>query len=181
MNTETNIPALATLEYVPYIDDTGQLPEQFQGKIGVYAIFDQERVLQFIGYSRDVYLSLKQHLVRQPQQCYWLKIQTIDRPSRTALESIEQAWIAENGTMPLGNGEHKEKWINPIGVKALMTTEERENYQKPVNDELAQIKILKNVARRVEADILAILETRGCQMQIRFNPKLKEEGLLDLK
>ncbi|MDZ8050868.1 MAG: GIY-YIG nuclease family protein [Aulosira sp. ZfuVER01] len=181
MNTETNIPLLATLEYVPYIDDCGQLPEQFQGKIGVYAIFDREKVLQFVGYSRDVYLSLKQHLVRQPQQCYWLKVQTIDRPSRTVLESIEQAWIAENGSVPSGNAENKEAWTNPIDVKAVMTPEERENYQKPVNDELTQMKILKNVARRVEAEILAVLENRGCQMQIRFNPKLKEEGLLDLK
>lgn len=181
MSTETNIPLLATLEYFPYIDDNGQLPEQFQGKIGVYAIFGQEKVLQFVGYSRDVYLSIKQHLVRQPQSCYWLKVQTIERPSRTVLENIERAWIAENGSVPLGNGEFKEQWTNPIDVKALMTPEEQENYQKPVNDELTQIKILKNVARRVEAEILAVLETRGCQMQIRFNPKLKEEGLLDLK
>ncbi len=71
MSTETNIPLLETLEYFPYIDDNGQIPEQFQGKIGVYAIFDQEKVLQFVGYSRDVYLSIKQHLVRQPQKCYW--------------------------------------------------------------------------------------------------------------
>lgn len=181
MSTDTNMPSLATLEYIPYIDDNGQMPEHFQGKIGVYAIFDQEKILQFVGYSRDVYLSLKQHLVRQPPKCYWLKVQTIERPSRTALENIEQAWIAENGSVPLGNRKYKEQWTNPINVKALMTPEEQENYQKPVNDELAQIKILKNVARRIEAEILAVLETRGCQMQIRFNPKLKEEGLLDLK
>jgi hypothetical protein len=181
MNAETSIPLLATLEYIPYIDEQGQLPEQFQGKIGVYAIFDLEKSLQFVGYSRDVYLSLKQHLVRQPQKCYWLKVQTIERPSRTILENIERAWIAENGSVPLGNGEDKQKWTNPIDVKAIMTPQEQENYQNPVNDELARIKILKNVARRVEAEILAVLETRGCQMQIRFNPKLKEEGLLDLK
>ncbi|BAY07195.1 GIY-YIG nuclease family protein [Calothrix sp. NIES-2098] len=181
MNTETNISLLATLEYIPYINEHGQLPEQFQSKIGVYAIFDQEKLLQYVGYSRDVYLSLRQHLVRQPQQCYWLKVQTIDRPSRNVLESIEQAWIAENGSIPLGNKEQKEKWTNPIDVKVIMTTEEKENYQNPVNDELTKIKILKNVARRVEAEILAVLENRGCQTQIRFNPKLKEEGLLDLK
>jgi hypothetical protein len=181
MTTETNFSSLATLEYLPYINAHGQIPEQFQGKIGVYAIFDQEKVLQFIGYSRDVYLSLKQHLVRQPQQCYWVKAQTIERPSRTVLESIENAWITENGNMPLGNGEHKEKWTHPIDVKVVMTTEEQANYQSPVNDELAQMKIIKNVARRVEAEILTELEVRGLQIQIRFNPKLKEEGLLDLK
>lgn len=181
MTTETNILSLASLEYIPYIDDSGQLPEQFQGKIGVYAIFNQEQVLQFVGYSRDVYLSLKQHLVRQPQHCYWVKVQTIERPSRTVLENIEKAWIAENGSVPLGNGDDKEKWSQPINAKALMTPEEQANYEKPVNDEMAQIKIIKNVARRVEAEILAVLEARGVQTQIRFNPKLKEEGLLDLK
>ncbi|BAY65911.1 hypothetical protein NIES22_60230 [Calothrix brevissima NIES-22] len=181
MSNEINLPLLEMLEYVPYIDEDGQLPEQFQGKIGVYAIFDQDKVLQFVGYSRDVYLSLKQHLVRQPQTCYWVKVQTIDRPNRTLLENIEQAWIAENGSLPLGNGEHKSQWTNAIDVKAKMTPEEQEKYQNPLNDEVTQIKILKNVARRVETEILAVLETRGCQTQIRFNPKLKEEGLLDLK
>ncbi|MBD2335575.1 GIY-YIG nuclease family protein [Calothrix sp. FACHB-156] len=181
MTTETNIPLLATLDYVNYIDENGQIPETFQGKIGVYAIFDQEKLLQFVGYSRDVYVSLKQHLVRQPQQCYFVKAQTIDRPSRAILETIEQAWIAENGTVPLGNSDRKAEWTNAINAKAMMTTEEQANYQNPVNDELAQMKILKNVARRVEAEILAVLESRGLQTPIRFNPKLKEEGLLDLK
>ncbi|MFN6563212.1 MAG: GIY-YIG nuclease family protein [Nostoc sp. ChiSLP01] len=181
MTTETNTPALASLEYIPYIGDRGQLPEEFQGKIGVYAIFDREKVLQFVGYSRDVYLSLKQHLVRQPQQCYWVKVQTIERPSRTVLENIENAWIAENGSVPVGNADEKEKWTNPIDVKKLMTPEEQVNYQNPANDELAQIKFIKNVARRVEAEILKELEARGLQLEVRFNPKLKEQGLLDLK
>ncbi len=181
MTTETNTPALASLEYIPYIGDRGQLPEQFQGKIGVYAIFDGEKTLQFVGYSRDVYLSLKQHLVRQPQQCYWVKVQTIERPSRAVLENIENAWIIENGSVPTGNGDYKEKWTNPIDVKKVMTSEEQANYQNPANDELAKIKVIKNVARRVEAEILKELEARSLQVEIRFNPKLKEQGLLDLK
>ncbi|MBW4615092.1 MAG: GIY-YIG nuclease family protein [Desmonostoc vinosum HA7617-LM4] len=181
MTTETNIPALIDLEYIAYIDNQGELSEQLQGKIGVYAIFNQEQVLQFVGYSRDVYLSLKQHLVRQPQQCYWVKVQTIELPSRKILESIEKAWIHENGVVPLGNGDDKQKWTNPIDVKAMMTAAEQTSYQNPTNDELAQMKIIKNVARRVEAEVLAELAARGLQMQIRFNPKLKEEGLLDLK
>ncbi|WP_392531895.1 GIY-YIG nuclease family protein [Nostoc sp. C117] len=181
MTTETNTSALVSLEYTPYIGDRGQLPEQFQGKIGVYAIFNQEKVLQFVGYSRDVYLSLKQHLVRQPQQCYWVKVQTIERPSRTVLENIENAWITENGSVPVGNGDNKQKWIDPIDVKVLMTPEEQAKYHNPANDELAQIKIIKNVARRVEVEISQELEARGLQLEIRFNPKLKEQGLLDLK
>lgn len=179
MTTETNSPSLASLEYIPYIDTSGQLPEQFQGKVGVYAIFDQEKVLQYVGYSRDVYLSLQQHLVRQPQNCYWLKVQTIERPSRTILESIRDAWTAENGSIPPGNGSDEPKWTQPIDAKVAMTTDEQTSFTS--SDELMQSKLLKTVARRVEGQILAELESRGVQMQIRFNPKLKEKGLLDLK
>jgi hypothetical protein len=181
MNTEINIPALANLDFFPYIDDQGQLPELFQGKIGVYAIFNQAKELKFVSYSRDVYLSLKQHLVRQPQECYWVKVQTIDRPSRSVLENIEKAWIAENGNVTLGNEDYKQTWIQPINVKPLMTIEEQAEYQNPAHDELAQMKIVKNIARRVEAEILLLLKNRGLQEQLRFNPKLKEEGFLDLK
>ena len=179
MNTETDIPSLASLEYIPYIDANGQLTETFQGKIGVYAIFNQEKVLQFVGYSRDVYLSLLSHLVRQPQNCYWLKVQNIDRPSRTILESIQDAWTAENGSIPVGNGADEAKWTQPIDAKVAMTPDEQIDYTS--GDELMQSKLLKTVARRVEGQILAELEARGIQMQIRFNPKLKEKGLLDLK
>jgi hypothetical protein len=181
MATQTNIPELTSLEFIPYIDENGNLPEQYQGKIGVYAIFDLEKNLQFVGYSRDVFLSLRQHLVRQPESCYWVKVETIERPSRKILEEIEQAWIAENGSLPLGNGDNKDTWVSPIDAKALITAEEQANYDNPIHDEMAKIKIIKNVARRVEADILKQLEARGLQIQMRFNPKLKEQGLLDLK
>ena len=89
MTTEINIPTLASLEYYAYIDDDGEVMADFEGKIGVYAIFDGDKILQFVGYSRDIYLSLKQHLVRQPQCCYWVKVQTIERPQRKVLENIE--------------------------------------------------------------------------------------------
>jgi hypothetical protein len=179
MSTETVISSLASLEYIPYIDTSGQIPEQFQGKVGVYAVFDRDKVLQFIGYSRDVDLSLRQHLVRQPQKCYWLKVQTIDRPSRTLLENIRGAWMAENGSIPFGNATDESIWTQPIDAKVAMTADEQTSFA--ASDELMQSKILKNAARRVESQILSELESRGVQMQIRFNPKLKEKGLLDLK
>ncbi|MGL5922727.1 MULTISPECIES: GIY-YIG nuclease family protein [unclassified Chroococcidiopsis] len=170
---------LTDLEAIPYIDTDGQLPAQYQGKVGVYAIFDSDKVLQYIGYSRDVYLSLQQHLVRQPQKCYWLKVETIDRPSRSVLENIRQEWIEENESFPPGNGAQEAEWTQPIDAKLSLTSEEQKSLAD--GDELAQIKILKTAARRVEAEILSQLQTRGLQMQLRFNPKLKEQGLLDLK
>lgn len=180
MTSQTDIPTLASLESLPYIDEEGQLPESLQGKVGVYAIFDQSSQLQYIGYSRDVYLSLKQHLVRQPHRCDALKVQTIERPSRAILEDIRAAWIAENGAVPPGNEAEEARWSQPIEVRGSMTSEEQAAYAAAI-DEGAQAKILKQVARRVESEILETLKTRGVQVEIRFNPKLKETGLLDLK
>ena len=179
MTSETQIPSLADIEDIPYLDETGNLPEQLQGKIGVYAIFDRDKTLQFINYSRDIYLSLKQHLVRKPESCYWIKVQTIERPNRTQLETIRSAWIDENGAIPPGNSSDEAIWNQPIDAKLTMTDEEKERYEK--GDGLTQVKVLKQVARRVEAQILEALKTRGVQTEIRFNPKLKENGLLDLK
>ncbi|MBF1999713.1 MAG: GIY-YIG nuclease family protein [Synechococcales cyanobacterium M58_A2018_015] len=172
-------PTLASLDYVPFLDPQGQLSPQFDGQVGVYAIFDANQVLQYVGYSRDVSLSLKQHLVRHPQSCYWLKVQTIERPSRTILEGIQAAWIAENGTTPPGNGPAAAQWNQPIDAKAHMTPEEQNAYAE--SDDLGKIKTLKQVARRVEAEILAALATRGVTMPVRFDPKAKEEGLLNVK
>ena len=180
MSSQTDTPDLSSLEVLTYIDDRGQLPEQFQGKVGVYAIFDQHQTLQYIGYSRDVYLSLKQHLVRQPDQCYGLKVLTIDRPNRTILEEIRTAWISENGSVPSGNSADESKWTQAIDAKAQMTPAEQASYAGAI-DELTQTKVLKQVARRAEAEILDVLKARGVQVEIRFNPKLKEAGLLDLK
>lgn len=179
MTSETEISSLADLDYIPYVDETGNLPDDLQGKIGIYAIFDQDKTLQLVNYSRDIYLSIKQHLVRQPKSCYWIKVKTIDRPNRTQLENIRNAWIEENGTTPAGNGSDEVGWNHPIDAKQTMTEEEQESYQK--SDGLMQVKLLKQIARRVEAQILEELKSRGVQTEIRFNPKLKENGLLDLK
>jgi hypothetical protein len=173
--------SLGNLEYLPYINTEGKLPTELQGKIGVYAIFDEQRILQYIGYSRDIYLSLKQHLVRQPDSCYWLKVAIIDRPQRTTLENMRTDWIKENGVIPAGNAETNSIWEEPIDVKLLMTASEIAEYPAKQFDDVTKEKFLKNIARRVEAEILAVLKNRGLEEEIRFNPKLKSSGLLDLK
>lgn len=179
MSTQTKTLPLDSLEYRPYLTADGQIDEDVAGKIGVYAVFDGDRSMVYVGYSRDVYLSLKQHLIRQPQHCYWVKIQMIARPSRTVLAEIASAWIAENGKTPIGNDIQQQLWTEPIDANPAMTEEEKAQYQQ--SEESKQIRIRKQVSRRVEAQILKQLSDRGVKMEIRFNPKLKEKGLLDLK
>ncbi|MFN7521797.1 MAG: GIY-YIG nuclease family protein, partial [Aphanizomenon sp.] len=161
MTMEVGVSSLAGLEYYAYIDDYGEVMADFEGKIGVYAIFNQDKVLQFVGYSRDIYVSLKQHLVRRPQCCYWVKVQTIERPNRTVLEGIEDAWVMENGDISITETMFKQKWTNPIDVRDLMTLEEKNDYEYKAIDDVGKCKVLKNVERRVEEEIVAVLMERG--------------------
>ena len=173
----TCAPTLSDLPWIAYLTPTGEIPLTHQKQVGIYAIFDSGQTLQYVGYSRDVYQGLKQHLFRQPQACYWYKVQTIDRPSRTALDNIRMAWLAEQG-MPPGN-QDEAAWTGAIDVKASLSEAEKADYS--ALDDLAQVKYLKQLARRHEAIILQQLADRGVTMSLRFNPKLKESGLLDLK
>jgi hypothetical protein len=173
-------PTLFELEFIPYISADGQLPDHLSGTVGLYAIFDAEKTLQFVGYSRDIYLSLQQHLVRCPQDCHWVKVEAVSRPSRTVLEEMRQAWLEAQDTIPPGNQEETSIWTQPVDAKAQMTSDERAAYESAAG-ELERSKLLKRVARRVEAKILAVLNQRGLQTSIRFDPKLKEQGLLSVK
>lgn len=179
MTTSIDILSLSDIEYQTYLTDNGLIDSELEGKIGVYAIFNQDKILVYVGYSRNLYLSLKQHLIRQPNQCYWLKFQTIKTPNRTLLDNIRNSWIEENGVIPKGNGEDEIHWNQPIDAKFSMTEEEKQEYQK--SEDLLKIKLLKKVSRRVEEEIKTQLKQRNLKEEIRFNPKLKEQGLLDLK
>ena len=171
-------PTLSSLTMQPYLIE-GELPSGLAGKVGIYAIFDQAKTLQYVGYSRDISVGLTQHLVRCPAQCYWFKVHTVTRPSRTRLEEIRNTWLREYGTVPPGNSDARPLWEKPIDAKAFMTEAERDAIAtaEPADTN----KLLKQLARRVEADVKAKVADRGAQMPIKFNPKLKEQGLLALK
>lgn len=174
--------ALAGRPFLPFVDAQGFLPADLLGRVGVYAIYDQAQILQYIGYSRDILLSLKNHLVRQPHQCYWLKVETVDRPNRTLLESLRQAWLVEQPTLPPGNGPEQVRWEAPIQVQDLWTPQETalQPWADPNLDDVGRERALKQAARQLEEQILARLTERGVQEPIRFNPKLKAAGRLDL-
>lgn len=178
-NILNEIPSLTDLAYLEYLDKDGKVREELAGKIGAYAIFDREKNLQYTGYSRDIYLSLKQHLVRQTENCYWVKINAIGKPNRKILEETCQAWQAENGSIPPGNSNEKIAWTDAIDCCNAMSEAEKIEYQN--SDEITRTKLLKQIARRVETEIKERLKQRGVQTEMRFNPKLKEKGLLDLK
>ena len=62
-----------------------------------------------------------------------------------------------------------------------MNSEEKASYAGSKLDERGKVKLLKQVSRQLEAKILDTLAQRGFDDELRFNPKLKETGILEVK
>ena len=171
-----SLPNLADLIPQPFLTEAGEIDSGYEKSIGVYAIFDQDQTLQYVGYSRNLAVSLLQHLIRQPNHCHWLTVHIIDRPDRQLLTQIQTHWLM--GQSPSGNGEQKKLWCESINVQDHWTTEEAPAVNQCEPED--KPKLLKKIARRLEAGVLEKLQARGVKQNIRFNPKLKEQGLLDV-
>jgi hypothetical protein len=176
--TSSEPPALDSLDYQAYLNAEGCVETTFDQKIGVYAIFDQTKTLEYVGYSRNVLLSLRQHLIRQPERCHWVKIQPIERPDRAYLEAVQRAWLS---TASPTERLPTEAWVGPIRIPEHLTPDEQAALAQSPPDSLERQKLLKAAGRRLEGEILQQLAQRGVREEFRFHPKLKESGLLDLK
>ncbi len=176
MNATDSATPLESLPFVPYLDASGNILAEFAGKIGVYAIFNADKSLEYVGISRDIATSMKLHLVRVPDRCCWVKVATVEKPNRTLLSAIQTNWMDGKVLDPA----MQERWDQPLNCQKLMTDAERQQLAEALS-EGEQEKILKNVARRVEKEILEHLTARGIGFEVRFNPKLKSAGILDVK
>ncbi|KAG0623085.1 hypothetical protein M758_3G147900 [Ceratodon purpureus] len=117
--------SLDDLEFIPYLTEEGYIsdPTQPGVKASLYAIYDENKTLCYIGVSRQVYQSMRLHFARRPLQCHYIKVFNVTKPSRALLEGTRDAWISANGSVPVGNdnGELQNIWENPLDCKPLMT------------------------------------------------------------
>ncbi|WP_334916894.1 GIY-YIG nuclease family protein [Nostoc sp.] len=100
---------------------------------GVYTVLDVERRVQYIGYSRNVLLSLNSHVTQNSQQkCAFVRVQAFKFPKRQDMEDLRDAWIAELETTPPGNATDGEMWASTVGeaAKAVMSEAERQAYEE---------------------------------------------------
>lgn len=99
---------------------------------GVYAVLDADRQVQYIGYSRDVQLSLEGHIAQQGvEACAFMQVQTFKFPKRQAMEALRDEWIAALGQVPSGNQAGTGAWASTIGevAQASMSAAERQAYE----------------------------------------------------
>ncbi len=99
---------------------------------GVYAVVDQNQQTQYVGYSRNVTLSLRSHLtVHGADTCAWVRVQPFKFPKREEMEQLRDRWIAELPSPPAGNIDGS-AWAGTVRDAAVqvMSEAERASYEE---------------------------------------------------
>ncbi len=123
---------------VPTEDTTMSVQDWFEvtGDVkvaGVYGVLDCDRRLQYVNISRNVSLSLRSHQTQLGSElCAWVRVFPFRSPKRDEMMTVQTTWIAENGTIPIGNQDDDNPWANATGAAAIaaMTPAERNAYEE---------------------------------------------------
>ncbi|MFH7024587.1 MAG: GIY-YIG nuclease family protein [Heteroscytonema crispum UTEX LB 1556] len=139
---------------------------------GVYAVLDAERHTQYIGYSRNVLLSLNGHIAQNGQEkCAFVRVQVFKFPKRQEMEDLRDAWINEFDTVPLGNSSESDLWAATVGEVAFraMSQAERNAYEEK------KLKLRKAMADTTLTKELETVDATEAQRRLNLEAAVKHD------
>ncbi|PON51130.1 Monothiol glutaredoxin-related [Parasponia andersonii] len=112
---------LSETESVVVPDDSDQVAGKFPSGTGVYAAFDSNGDLQFVGLSRNIAASVLAHRKSVSELCHSVKVGVVDEPDREALTQAWKSWMEEHikatGKVPPGNESGNATWVRQAPKK----------------------------------------------------------------
>eukprot|EP00850_Spirogloea_muscicola_P003557 SM000014S00345 [mRNA] locus=s14:826697:828744:+ [translate_table: standard] len=160
-------PALNDLPLVNYINQRGFVqPAVEPGTAAtVFAVFDKNKKIQYIGFSKDVRNSLRTLLGRRPELCYFYKAADLPTLDQQQMIKIREQWISELGLPPTGNAEPAQRklWEQPGDAGSI--------------SERGKVAAATSKAKTM----LQILADRGLKEEFVYDPELLEKGLCDIQ
>lgn len=139
---------------------------------GVYAVLDEERNTQYVGYSRNVLLSLNSHVAQLGQStCAFVRVQTFKYPKRTEMENLRDAWIKELDSVPPGNSEDSESWASTVGeaARVSMSATERNAYEEK------KLKLRKAIADATLSRESEVMDANDAQRRQKLDAAVKND------
>ncbi|MFS7997466.1 putative glutaredoxin, GIY-YIG endonuclease superfamily, Thioredoxin-like superfamily [Helianthus anomalus] len=101
--------------------ETVPVSSVFPSASGVYAVYDKNGDLQFVGLSRNIQASVLFHQKSVPELCASIKIGVVDNPDRTTLTEAWKSWMEEHievtGKVPPGNEKGNTTWVRQAPKK----------------------------------------------------------------
>lgn len=107
--------SFAASTIVPAAKADGTLSADLPDTCGVYAVYDASGVLQYIGLSRKINVSVATHLEAfDPGTVAFVKCQQLPNGTKEELTEAWKSWIGEavntNGSIPPGNAPGEKAW-----------------------------------------------------------------------
>ncbi|MEH2083165.1 MAG: GIY-YIG nuclease family protein [Nostoc sp.] len=139
---------------------------------GVYAVLDAEQRTQYIGYSRNVLLSLNSHLRQNGEQkCAFVRVQAFKFPKRQEMEDLRDAWIAELESTPPGNASENGMWASTVGeaTKAVMSEVQLQAYEEK------KLKLRKAMADTTLSKESEIIDASEAERQRQLEAAVKND------
>ncbi|CAA0830566.1 Bifunctional monothiol glutaredoxin-S16-chloroplastic [Striga hermonthica] len=82
---------------------------------GVYAVYDGDGELQFVGITRNLAASVLTHKKSVPDLCCSVKVAEVSDPNKNALTEAWKSWVQEHisstGKVPPGNESGNSTWV----------------------------------------------------------------------
>lgn len=102
-------------ELIAFSTESDGISGVFPAASGVYAVYDENSEVQFIGISRNIAASVSNHRKSVPELCSSVKVGVVEEPDRTALTQAWKSWMEEHiavtGKVPPGNETGNTTWV----------------------------------------------------------------------
>lgn len=149
-------------EKVPVFVD-GQV-NKFPLQSGVFAVYDKEDVLRFVGISRNISLSITEHSKSLGDRVHSVKSGVLPNATKQALTDAWKEWlqaaVTDTGSIPPGNGDAEEKLLWQARKKPAAKPEIKLTPGKGVEDLTCDIKDLIAAVVKAEKVVAFIKGTR---------------------
>lgn len=121
---ELTVPVLNDLPLLQYINQNGRIqpPVESDTKASVFAIFDKNKKIQYIGFSKDVRNSLRTLMGRRPDLCYFFKIFNLTSlDQKTMLKCRQQVRLEDSNLKVFSFFDLVLKAYETVSVSASVT------------------------------------------------------------
>eukprot|EP01024_Parvocaulis_polyphysoides_P067220 TRINITY_DN7986_c0_g3_i2.p1 TRINITY_DN7986_c0_g3~~TRINITY_DN7986_c0_g3_i2.p1 ORF type:complete len:405 (-),score=70.97 TRINITY_DN7986_c0_g3_i2:1112-2263(-) len=157
---------LSDLPLASILNQTGYIMPEIQEdtQAAIFAIFDKDKKLQFVGFSKDVGESLRKVFTRRPDKAYFYKLFEFKELNQEEMGKVRDGWFEEVGGPPIGNriGMERDAWSNPVDAGALSSRANRQ------------------AAEEKAKDLYKLIKSRGCNENFIANVDLLDEGKVEM-
>lgn len=158
---------LNDLKLLSIVNDQGYINPEIEGdcKAFVFAIYDEQQRLQYVGFSKDIRNSIRTLFTRRPEKAWYYRFYGLPTLDQQAMIQLRDSWFEQVGGAPKGN-------------KLAM---ERTAWQQPVDAGAISQRGKQGAAEQTAKALIEVFKARGCIEEFIPIPELLADGQVDFQ